>query len=395
MSRSKFLLVGLGGLTTVFVTLPLSQTRNDNIALVNEDGKRLGRGNTKSSRQHTAPLDENAKAAKLPRLASLIDSRKGPQYGNDQQGFLKRSRVFLQLWRERNKRNITPQLLEFLNDPAIGIREHAARALGVLERPEGEKPLVAEMDKWKQYEEKLRHPSQMPGPQAEPNFISKFTIKLSLGRIRSHKLKGRAKLDCIAKEFGFDYEGIAQMSQKLDQQLRNPDTIQRQTAARSEAYPLMTEFLNTFYVMRVQGQDLKALGAERLASGPLGEVVLRASDASPEERIRLFVDYATTAKGGENVARYLANLGPSATDAILGRLQELQLHPEAYDAKNLIPTKPPVGYALFLSAVVADDARAKTVLEQLRSHPNLWIRTFAERAETDADSGGIFAYALP
>ena len=344
-------------------------------------------------RSTTALTNDNTPIA-TPLQAPTLE-REAPQYGNDQEGFLKRGRVFLQLWRERKTRGITPQLLEFLNDPTMGIREHAARALGVLERPEGEKPLVAELQKWKEYEEKLRHSPTTLRPQEEPNFISKFTLKLSLGRIRSHKLKGRAKLDCIAKEFGFDYESIAQMSQELGQQLRNPDTIQRQLAARSQAYPLSTEFLKTLYVMGVQGQNLKAFRAERFAFGPLNEVVFRASTASPKERINLFVDYATTAKGGENVAAYLANLGPSATDAILQRLQELQRHPEACDAKNLKPTTPPVGYALFLSAVVADDVRARPVLEQLKSHPNLWIREFAGKAQMAADSGGIFAYALP
>ena len=349
-------------ITVLSVTLYCKQARTAPISRV--DGTPLSppRSSTSTVTQKREGLFSNGNAAQW--------RKEGPQ--------------FTRLWKQRKTRNIAPELVALLEDPVFSSRDQVANALGILESPEGEAPLLVEMDKWKKYEKQSREyekafassvasNSVPPARVEEPNAASRFTIKLALGRIRSRNLKGRAKLNCIAKEFDLDYEGVVKVTEKVGQQIHSESPNERHDAIRSENYKIVLAFMDTLYSMGKHGENLNALDADRMTIGPNFQLRLKGAVLSSHEEAKMWLDHATNSKMGIFRPSYLLDIGPVAVELLFERLNDISAHPAKYGISK--DDAPLIGLdSLFKAAAQSGDGRAIAVLEKFQNIDNEQVR---------------------
>lgn len=330
-----------------------------------------------------AVADEGATIEKLLQPKPR-PGRVGPLYNNKPD--LERSRVLTQLWRERDTRDITPELLVFLDDPSVALRESAARFLGELECAQAEAPLQNEVKREEEHRKKILDqftqwqtgdrttpPPQMEGHQ----FVSRFTLRLALGRIRSHNFQGRAKLDRIANEFGLDYDGIVKMTVELGRRL--DDDARKRGAYESEGNSLALAFIDTLYLMGKAGEDLSQLEVDKMAFAPGLVLRLKGASLSSEDEAKMWLDHATGSKMGIFYVPFLLDIGPVAVELLFQRLNDISTHPTTYGISK--DNAPLLGLrSLFEAATQSGDSRAVAVLEKFRNSDNEQVRGDAARS---------------
>ena len=327
---------------------------------------------------NVAVADESAIIEKLLQPKPR-PGRVGLLYNN--KADLERSRALTQLWRERNTRDITPELLVFLDDPSVVLRESAARFLGELECAQAEAPLLREvklqkelLDQFTQWQAGDR---TTPPPRMERHQFSRFTISLALGRIRSHGFYGRAKLDRIANEFGLDYDGIVKMTVELGRRL--DDNARKHDANRSEGNSLALAFIDTLYLMGKSGEDLSQLEVDKMAFAPGLVLRLKGASLSSEEEAKMWLDHATGSKMGIFYPSYLLGIGPVAVELLFERLNDISAHPAKYGISK--DNAPLLGLdSLFKAAAQSGDGRAIAVLEKFQNIDNEQVRSDAARS---------------
>jgi hypothetical protein len=277
-------------------------------------------------------------------------------YSNEaeRQSWIERNRHFAQSWLARHERNVTSEIIPFLDDPDEKLRERAAKALGRLEDPGGEAPLQKKLEQV----EKI----STAGGYREIHGVPAYVLRLALGRIRAHNLKGREKLDKIAADVGLTYDKVLELTQQLETSLKSKRPLERQKAERSLANEISLEFVDILYTMGKQGENIEALESERMAVGPAIEMKLKGATLPLDQEIEVILDYATQPHGGAFDESYLVELGPRATEKIIERLKEIHRDPRKYNCY----APGAVGHAhFFRAAAMTNDRRMIPYLKQI------------------------------
>ncbi len=270
----------------------------------------------------------------------------------------KRNRRFAQLWLERQQRDISTELLDYVDDPALVLRTRAVRALGRLESREAEAPLQTLLAQ--------AADSQVKSHEAE---LPSITLKLALARIKARSLTGQSKLDAISDSVGLSWREILLLSNKV-----NADNGYKDATDGEE---IIGEIVALLYTMGKEGEDIRSF-ATALKLSPAQEVLIQAASISTEQEIKLILERLSHPKGTRGgaylLADHLVGLGPIAIDLALERLQDMLKHPENYQQQ--------LGYKMMFRPVsLAADRRALPLLQQFEKSKNPYIKDQAITAQ--------------
>jgi len=301
----------------------------------------------------------------------------------DRKAWLARNQHFVKLWLVRHERDVTDEIIPFLKEPDPNLRERAVRALGRLESAEAEAPLQAILQRQqeaRQKRENLKREERIP----------ELPLKLALGRIRARDLKGKAKLDEVAKNVDLaSYDQVLQLAQRFGVQIRDKDANTRQEAILSSAMQILLEYIDLLHMMGRQGENIQALGSDRLAVVPGFQMRLKGATMPVEQEIKMILDHATSPQGGIFPESYLLGLGPRAIEMLIQRLQDIQRNPEKYNLGA--PQAIGRGYDhLFLGAAMTGDPRVIPLLKQFEKYPDPNVSGYAQQARRLAEMGEAF-----
>jgi HEAT repeat protein len=272
--------------------------------------------------------------------------------------YARRANQFDRIWSARGQRDVTAELVPFLQDPDDYLRRRAARSLGLLESPAAVAPLEAA----------LRSPRlRTNGPLGA---LEHTQLQLALGRIRSRGVHGTARVTAVAGSVGLSLSDLARLSQKIN----GPERSAHLSGTPGDL--VIQEIVELLYMLAKRNEDISPVTA-RLTLTPGQQLTLQGAVLPPEQEIRLYLDYLSqrsVLNGDERVVEQrLLALGPQATELILQRLGEMWRHPEQY--------RQPRSYKLvFGLAQETRDPRVRPLLEQFRQSMNPRIRHYAELA---------------
>jgi uncharacterized protein YigA (DUF484 family) len=271
-----------------------------------------------------------------------------------------RYRQFCNLWLARHQRDITAELLPFLDEPGpVTLRERAARALGRLENPVVEATLAARLQQMQQNAEAVRH-KQIPV----------HTLQLALGRLRSRHQRGAARVEAVARSVGLSIADLSLLSQRVN------DPRARDHAAGSPGGEIIKEVVDLLYAMGKRGENIQPFAA-RLVLTPAQQVKLRAAMLPLDQEITVILDYGAQlsvvrGEDEELAEHHLVGLGPRATEHIIQRLRAFTSQRHQYGERGYV--------TLFRAANLTGDRRAIPLLKQLEEDPDAELRYFAQQA---------------
>lgn len=260
-----------------------------------------------------------------------------------------------QLWLARHERNVTAEVLPFLQDEYAILRNNAARILGRLENPAAEPHL-----------QKLLTAVQQKGARGLVSPVS-----LALARNRSRGLKGRVKVAAFAQGMGLSFDEAVLLTEKV--------RASRSMKGRTTGERIVKEMVDMLYMMGKRGEDIEAL-VEHLTLHPAQQVLLQAAGLPPDEEAKLIVDYLTklnvvTLPDVELTQLYLPSLGSHATEAVVQRLEELK------EGRVQLGNGYPGWSNLFRAVEWSGDPRALALLKHFQKNGDSpWVRHYASQA---------------
>jgi len=263
--------------------------------------------------------------------------------------FTERHELFNRLWLNRHKRDVTSDLLGFLKDSNLYLKSQAVRALGRNEKSGAEKALIDLLKRVKNERDESREG------------VTRTTIQLALGRIRSSGQKGGVKLETVASNIGFSYKQVLSLIHRVNDKLHTPANARE--AKGSSAYDIELEFLDLLYSMRRNGEDISSLGIAEYERIPAFKMRLDHANLSSAKEIENILNYACTPDSyGFNVS-YLLGISPQASNAILAKLQEMLKNPEGCN----LDSKTSLGFmSIFRAAGKTQDKRILLAMKQLQ-----------------------------
>jgi hypothetical protein len=281
----------------------------------------------------------------------------------------KRNRRFAEIWLARKARNVTEEILPYLDDPFYPTRVAAVRAIGRLEDPHAEPSLKAKLDLLSKDKDKI----VTHGDRAR--MIPATTLQFAIGRIQSRDLKGRAKVEALAKSMGLTWAEVGELSYKCNGRFKGAHA-----AAGSPAIEIVREFVDVLYRMGKKGENIEPL-ANSLTLSPAQQVQIKAAKLSTEEEITLILDYAVSLKGvgGDSehlIEEHLMDLGPRANEMLRKKLEDIKEHPERYPDDEYGTGR----VTLLRAAGLSNDQRMLPLVKYFASSSNKWTRYDARRA---------------
>lgn len=311
---------------------------------------------------------------KLMRLTYSVERSEGSPFHNPQEraAWHQSYRRFVNLWVDRHKRDVTREILPYLQDPVKVQRARAARALGRLESAAAESELRKVMQRMKS-DAKWSQSSGVPYP----------TLQLALGRIDAREMTGQQKLSAVAKSVGLNWNEVTRLSRKINA----PVTLKEKYAAPgSPGAEIVNEMVDVLYQMGKQGEEIKPFVKQLTLS--LGQQTkLQAALVSKQQEIKIILDRLSFPKGTKGSAQLLQNhlvgLGKEASDAVIRRIDHMRQHPEKYPQQ--------LGYNMvFGLAAITADRRALPILKKFEKNSNVYIRQQAIIAKWDINSRSSF-----
>ena len=118
-----------------------------------------------------------------------------------------------QLWLARHERDVTQEVIPFLQDEYGPLRNSAACLLGRLENPAAEQPL------------------------------QELNYRIEVARNRTRNLKGRAKVTAFANEMGLSFDQVVQLTEKLRAERL------RSQGSGSKGEEIVKELVDMLYMM--------------------------------------------------------------------------------------------------------------------------------------------------
>lgn len=260
-----------------------------------------------------------------------------------------------QLWLVRDKRDITVQVVPFLQDEYWVLRHNAVRILGRTESRVAERHL-----------QKLLTDE----PQGKTGKGKRFNpdgLRLALARNRSRGLKGRAKLTAFAKGMGLSFDEAVRLTQKVRAE------VSKGNSRGSQGEKTVREMVDMLYMMGKKGENIGPLVGQ-LTLHPAQKVLLQGAAMPPSQEAKQIVDYLTMLntvayEDMELSQFYLMSLGSSAIEVVVQRLREIKA------GRSQVGKR---GYTeLFKVIAWSGDPRGLALLKHFEKSDDRWIRHYA------------------
>lgn len=283
-----------------------------------------------------------------------------------------------------SQRDIANEVITHLHDPdAPALRLRAVKLLGRLETPKAEAPLEALDALSKEDEAELRkHPNTSKEWQSLP-FGTHHTLHLALGRIRARNLRGRAKVEAVAKEVGLSWGEVVRLSYKVN------DPVEGRYASSTPGYEIVDEIVDVLYTMGKRGENIGSF-ANTLTLREAQKIKLQGASLQLEQEVKLILDYLSLIdierSGDADLGEHLVDLGPQAAELLLQRLGNMKKYPRQYPQH--------LGHIfLFRAAANFGDHRFLPLLRYFENSDNLVLRGDAvrtrERLEKQLELQGV------
>ncbi len=280
-----------------------------------------------------------------------------------------RNRKLADLWLARDTRDVTSQIATFLEDPDPDVRAKAVQMLGRLETDEAAQILEVQWKK-QQVEQKQQDTQTQLKNGALARDVPEFVFRLALGRVRGRKLKGTQKLEAIAQSVGLSLAQVEEYATKIQ------DPKQAGQWRDSRIADVAYEIVDTLYHMRKRGEPIADLSPQRFSAGPALDVKLKGASLPLREEVEAAVDYAARPKSGRYVESYLLELGSTATESLIQRLQQIEQSPQK--------ERDDWGYiSMFRAAAMTQDPRVVPLLEKFRQSQNPSVSGYASQTLND------------
>ncbi|BCM89298.1 hypothetical protein IAD21_01143 [Abditibacteriota bacterium] len=189
---------------------------------------------------------------------------------NDRGERVQRARRLLLLWQSRNKKDITFQVVPFLQDRDVSIRESAVRVLVRLRNQNVKRTVIPLLRSF------LAKPvGQKP--------IDPWILKLALGYNRSRDLQGQKRLDAFAQSVGLTWRQVVRLSQVVD-------SGSAYMVANTVGQEIMDELMRVLTEMGHRGEDIKPF-YRQLSLTNAQNVLLRTASLKPTIRVTSILNY--------------------------------------------------------------------------------------------------------
>ena len=296
----------------------------------------------------------------------------------EQQAWNERNRIMVKLYLSRYERNVTQEVLPFAlerTDRNADIRTRAIIMLGRIEDGKAEAPLQKLLDQLQEKQSKIR-------PQDDPitpvDAVPLFRLKLALGRIRARDLKGKEKLDAVAKSIDLTWEKVQEMGDQLKEATSATSTHHR-LLMDSYQLEVVLEFFDVLRSMGRNGEDLDVLGASHLVYHPLLEPLLTSSRLTRGQEAEFWLKRSETPTTFIFNPAVVASLGNEVKPILLKHLQlelgKAKEHPDTYQGMNRLALM-----RMFDSASATADLQFVPVLEEFSKLNNERIANDAQNA---------------
>ena len=284
-----------------------------------------------------------------------------------------RAQRFAELWVARRTREVAPQLVKMLKEePTVELRRALVTGLGRLEDPQAEKPL------------QLLLKQRLKDTTSRRDQIEPFRIQLAIGRIRARNLKGKARLDIIARAVGKNWASLQQDAKRL--RLRLQDRLGIYEAQKSDDRFIIEEFYDVLYRMGKRGENIRGLGAYNLILWPQQKPLLSASALSDKEESRFWIQRALPPSSLGLYPSHLLDLGPQVKDELLQAMKTalatVKRDPTTAKDKNIVGLR-----SLFIAAVATGDKRFIPLLRAFDAVPDNDVRFYASHAIQRLEEG--------
>jgi hypothetical protein len=235
----------------------------------------------------------------------------------------------------------------YLTHSLYGLRIHAVWTLGASENPAAT-PILSEL---------TADSSRRDGIARPP----KDLLQLTLARIRSRNLKGKARVDAVARGMGSSWTGIVQMSH---------------TATTRRVFPrpnrheilILNEFVNLLGSMAKKGKNIKPL-AQSLRLGAAQKVRLETFSLPPSAKVKRILDSLSENDVFNDPFFELNDAvleeGRAGTDIVFARLNYMRQHSEIYGSSHYA-----YAYILRLAAQTGEE-RMFNLFRQIEAEPRV------------------------
>jgi hypothetical protein len=254
------------------------------------------------------------------------------------------------LWQQRRQRDISQELLPYLQKPDAEVRLFAIRALAKLDSPAAKPAHLAS------------------GFSSERQNL---LYNLSLARIRTQNLEGPARLEAISKSVGISWPELIEKSKIVN------GKFGAYSQNTKEAL-VIEEIVDTLYVMARRGKKIDGL-IDDLTLHSVPQLRLKGAKLSEKAEAELLLDYLMRQKvitsQTMEIRHYLSEMGQPAIEPVIARLKEMQAHPKSYENTH--------GYSeLFRTAYVLGDSRALPILKYFETYSHKWIPHYANQSRS-------------
>lgn len=291
-----------------------------------------------------------------------------------------RKRTLAHVWQSRHRQKVLPKIESYLQDRSWPIRVSAVRALGWLEEPSSVPAL-------RKIEQRIN--------SGQETQVGIETVKMAVGRIEARDLKGKYKLEKVAKSVGLSWQEVARLSQRVNAPASARD---RYAVAGSSAVGIVRDFVDLLYEMGKQGQDIQPF-AKQLTLLPSQQVYLNAANRTVEQEIDEILAYGLQpdrfgpiTDGAEELLKdHLVGLGEPAADALIEKLQDVAEAP----TKQFSNPDVQRGYVnLFRAVANLEDKRVIPLLKILSQSRHRWLSYYAAQSLSNMEQG-LTSPAIP
>lgn len=231
---------------------------------------------------------------------------------------LEDSRKFYRIWAERKKRDVGPDLAPFLTSPSSEIRREAVRAFAILESPAGE----AALNQLLVQGESTRLQGDVP----------RIQVFLALGRVKSHGLHGRAKINTFLNVVNLTWSDVVKLSNRVN----SLSGYSYRRGAPAEKIVVAT--VEILCAMGHQGDEIEWF-KQHLKLRPEQKIALNGSVLPPAAEADFILNSLNslnvlTSEGNWLISEYFPLLGDTGTERLLIKVKETLQHPEKYTGKK-------------------------------------------------------------
>ena len=309
----------------------------------------------------------------------------------------KRNQKFGRIWltRHQNPKKAALAILPFVRekvDQNADLRIRAIIALGRIESPIAQKPLQ------KLLEETVATQKQRADGIAWIDNIPQWRIQFALARIQSRDLRGKARLEFVAKALGTTWPKIRTLGVQWRAKVQGPQSRDGiYDFLRKSPKVMLEEFAQLLHDMGKQGQNIKALGANDLlvwsdspnlpsALYSSQQALILTAHMTREQEIRFWLLRSTPPHVGTMSPQAFLDLGPPAVQAL--KVALAQLLPKAIADPKIVADVNGIGcQTLFKAAAASCDQSFIPLLEKFQDVKDRWVYAEATQAIADLKSG--------